>query len=71
VLVLMELGEQQVLGFLDSHIYCNPSLVIGMNDSRIMDTEVCEPCFDICYSLVFRCEGIVDFLWTPVLAVVL
>ena len=47
VVMLMEFGEQQVLSFLNGDVYGNPSLVIRMNDTRIMDAVVSEPSPDV------------------------
>lgn len=69
VFMLMEFSEKQILGFLNCNIYGNPALVLVVHDSRVMNAEVRQPCFDVGYSLVLWSEHIMNLLCTPMLAI--
>jgi hypothetical protein len=67
--MLVEFREQQSLGFLYSDIYGDPTLVIGMDDTGVVNAEVSEPCLDVGYGFLFWGKHVVDLLGSPVLAV--
>lgn len=71
MLMLVELGMQQFLNLLDSHIDRNPTLILVEHDARILNTGVCEPLGDARNSLLLGSKSIVDLFWSPMFAIVL
>jgi len=67
--VLIELGEQQRLGFLHSDIGGNPAFILRMNNPRAMNAEASEPIHDVDYSFLFRSKHLLDFLSSEVFAI--
>ena len=67
--VLIELGEQQRLGFLHSDIGGNPAFILRMNNPRAMNAEASEPVHDVGYGFLFWSKHPLDFLGSEVLAI--
>lgn len=69
--MLIKLSQEQGLSFLDGHINSNPSFVLRMNNTTIMNAKVNQPFLDARNRFFFRSESIVDLLGGPMLAIVL
>lgn len=68
VLMLVELSLQQFFCFFDGDIDCNPSLILGMDNSSSVNAEVNEPFLDIRDGFLFWREHVVNLLRGPMFA---